>query len=198
MNWRTLAAACLTAGAFSLALVTGAGSAGPTAAPTDLKLDMAPRLNPKGAAVPGQFVLTAKLTTAGGKPVSNRDVRFYQTASLLGDRDAFAGSSSTDATGVAALVFQPAESGTITVKAQFTGEAQLAAKEVALSVPVANAVAPFVSEPLPLASVASVLEIGVVVVTLSVWAVLLGVLLRTTLRIRSAVRSTPTPAPRSA
>ncbi len=189
MTWRSLATIGLTFGFLVFGSTGLAAAAGPPPAPTILKLDTSSRFDSKGAKVPGQFILSATLTTSDGKPISDREIRFVQTVDTFGTQDAFLGSSVTDATGNATLLFQPAQTGTARLKAQFTGDAQLAAQSATFSQPVTTALPAFKSDPLPLAGVATVLSVSVAVGAWVLWAVLIGVLLMTTLRIRAAGRS---------
>lgn len=184
---RSFRAICLLAVLGFHAPVVAAAGAGTGA--TVLKLDTSARFDAKGGKVPGQFVLNATLTTADSKPLSNKEVRFSEAADFFGARDAFLGSATTDATGHATLLFQPAQPGTAKLKVQFAGDTQFAPQSGSTALPVAVAVSPYKPQPLPLAPLASGLAWGVCVVAIGVWAVLVGVLVRTTLGIRASGRA---------
>ena len=164
-------------------------AAGSTAAPTQLKLDTSSRFDNKGAKVPGQFILNVTLTTADAKPISDREVHFFQNAELFGPRDALVGTAATDAAGHASLLFQPAETGPVQLKAEFPGDTQFSPQSAMTSLTVTVATSPYKEHPLPLAPVAGGLTWGVCIVAVSVWLVLFGILLRTALGIRAVGRA---------
>jgi hypothetical protein len=157
-------------------------------APTKLTLDGNQRVDSKGAKAAGQYLLTATLTSADGKPLGNREVQYFETASLFGNRDAFVGVALTDTSGTAVLLYQPAATGGQQLKAQFAGDSQGAGSQAAFTLNVSSAVAPFQPAPLPLGGVASVLTVGVCTVAVTVWGVLLWVLLHSVASIRKAAR----------
>ncbi len=55
----------------------------------------------------GRLALYATLATADGQPVSDRTINFYEQVQFLGDRRAYLGSASTDASGQAILTYEP-------------------------------------------------------------------------------------------
>ncbi len=116
MNFR----AVLLAVALGTSCVTP-GVALAQTAPTKLTLSADPRMDGRGRPVKGQLILSATLTNAAGKPINNKAVNFYQQVELMGQHDAFIGTASTDATGVAALLYEPAQSGPQQLKARFPG-----------------------------------------------------------------------------
>lgn len=160
-----------------------AGAAAPMA--TTLKLDAGPRMD-KGVRVKGQLILSATLTSADGKPLSDRSVTYYQAVDLFGSRDALLGSATTDSTGNATLLFIPAQPGSTKLKARFEGNPQFKRAEAEEVEQVSDAVVPFRQQAPPLAVVATWASYGVGVLAFAAWAVLLGVLLRTAVGIRRA------------
>lgn len=176
-----LAAAALAVLGLGAALAQEAKQ--PTA--TSLKLGSGPRMDEKGNPAKGQLLLSATLATVDGKPLSDRRVDFYLPVELFGAREATLGSATTDSTGVAYLLYLPAQLGPQTVKASFPGADGYANSVASQTIQVTDVETPFEPEPLPLASVRQWLPIGVGLLVVSTWVVLLGVFLRTALGIRA-------------
>lgn len=173
----------------STALPGSAHSQPADAAATALKLSSAPRVDENGNAVKGQLVLTATLTTADGKPVSDQPITFSEEVSFLGGtRSALLGTATTDSTGVAAIEYQPVQQGSDAIVARFAGSSGLSAAQLRESLDVTEVVAPFPTQPVPFASLGTWLRIAFLLVVGGTWAVLLGVFLRTTTGIRAAAR----------
>lgn len=59
----------------------------------------------------GWLVLHVTLTTEAGKPVSNHTVSFSHQVEFFGSRQIEIGTATTDAAGIAAVAYQPAELG---------------------------------------------------------------------------------------
>ena len=156
--------------------------------PTTLRLTTAPRINEKGRETPGWLVLRAELKTTDGKPVTNQSVSFSQAVDLFGPREAALGEAKTDSTGLAALLYQPAQSGKQTINVSFAGGEGYAPSKTSSAIEVASVVPIFESqeEPLPLAQIRPWLPIGLGGVVAAAWIVLLGVLLSTIRQIRNA------------
>ncbi len=153
--------------------------------------------DPTALQTPGLFALTGTLTTADKKALSGKQVDFYQKVELMGPRDSYLGSATSDSTGAVALAYQPAEAGPQTILVRFAGADDLAKSEATRNVEFQSVVPPFEPEPLPLASVRQWLPAGLGSMVLITWAVLLGTFLSAVFAIRGAV-SAPDPGQRSA
>jgi hypothetical protein len=151
----------------------------------------APTVVAVGPATPssakGLLALSAKLTTADGKPLSGQAIDFYMPVELFGDRDAFVGTATTDSAGGATLGYQPAQVGPQTIIARFSGVAAYAASEARAEIQVADVVPAIKAEPLPFAGLREWLPLGMLALVVLAWGVLLGVLLGTVQGIRRAV-----------
>jgi hypothetical protein len=186
-----------------LAVVVGliaAALAGPMAAGADepakatrLQLVTEPLTDTRGRLVPGQTLLTARLRTDEGQPVNNQEVLFYQVIEFFGPRAADLGAATTDSTGRAAVVFQPAQPGQQTIKAYFAGTPDYTASETSQSFTASTVVPPFESMPPPLALVRPWVPVALGVLMLAVWATLLGVFLTSVVGIRTAARTSGRP-----
>ncbi|GEM_PF-2976788 len=178
------AALAVCAAAASPAVAQQATDQGTTA--TTLALSADARMDSRGRPVPGQLVLNATLTQADGKPLNNRVINFYQQVDLLGPHDAFVGTANTDATGVAALLYEAPQPGLQQLKARFPGAPGYAPQEAGTSAQLKEGIPPFQAEPIPLGKVASGLSVGALLLVSAVWLVLLGVLVRTVTALRAA------------
>ena len=170
-----------------LAVLTSSGPAlaqGTPAATPGLKVNEPTRTSSRG-----QLVLGATLTTAEGKPLSDREVEFYQQAEFFGARDALLGTTTSDATGVALLVYQPAVRGRQVIKARFAGGGGLVPAEATATIEVREIVEPFEAEEIPLAVVREWLPSALGLVVAIVWTVLFGVLIKAVVEIKLAARS---------
>jgi hypothetical protein len=159
-----------------------------TAAATKLQVTSQPMTDPNGRPMPGRLLLIGRLTTADGQPVSNQAVLFYQVVDFFGPRDADLGTATTDSTGTAVVVFQPAQSGPQAIKAYFVGSTAYQAALTELTVTVATVVPPFESAPPPLALLRPWVPIGLGGLMLATWVTLLAVLVITMVRIASAAK----------
>lgn len=153
---------------------------------TKIELSASPALDNRGHAVKGQFLISATLTTADGRFVVNSPVQFVENVEFFGQRSADLGSSVTDSTGYAAVVYQPSQTGQHTIIARFGGDSQHAASDATYALNATDVVPPFIAPPLPLASVGKWLSVSMAVLGVAFWLVLLGVLGRTVWRIRTA------------
>ncbi len=153
---------------------------------------------PRTTRTKGQLVLSATLFDADGKTISDESISFYQKVELLGPRESFLGSATTDSTGVAGLVYEPAEQGRQTIVARFSGTTKYAASNTNAVIEVREAVPPFESRPLPLASIREWFPIGLGTAVLATWAVLLGGFLNTVLGIRAVSRTEATTSRKAA
>lgn len=168
----------------------GALAASPPPAAARLALATTPLLDHKGHVIPGKYLVVATLTTADGKPLSNQSITFFEQQEFLGTmRQVGLGMATTDATGTAAVAYQPAQAGAHALAARFVGDAQVAAADANTTLTAARVVSPFPAQPAPLASVRHWLEIGVVLLVVAFWAFLAGMFLWTVGGIRSAARS---------
>lgn len=151
--------------------------AGPPPAPTvSLTATAAPQ---------GRVLLAAQLTGADGRPISNQDLHFYVRTSFFGDRMMHLGSSRTDTSGAASVMFEPTWTGTHQFQVSFGGNRGYqpadnnADFDVARAVPQAR---PGEAPGIPAIRRATGL-LGLAA-TAAVWAVLLIVVLRVGLGIR--------------
>lgn len=181
-----LLAAALQLGWLAPVALAQSAPAKAAAAATKLSLSADPRMDSRGRPVKGQLVLNATLTTTDGKPINHQAINFYQQVDILGPHDAFVGTATTDATGVASLLYEPAQSGDQGLRARYPGTAELASQTAEASTTIRDTLPPFKGEPVPLGAVATGLSIGAGLLVLGVWLVLLGVLLRTVLGIRAS------------
>jgi hypothetical protein len=136
--------------------------------------------------IKGQLALSARLTTADGKPVSGQEIDFLAPVELFGSREAFVGSAITDSTGRATLGYQPAQAGQQTIVARFTGGPSYATSEASGEIQVGEVVPAIRTEPLPFAGLRNGLPVVLVALVLVVWGALLGVFLGTVRGIRRA------------
>jgi hypothetical protein len=147
----------------------------------------------------GQVMLTARLTTADGRPLSGQSIDFYQRVELFGSRLAHLGAATTDSSGAAALLYLPAEVGRQEIAARFDPEEGYAPSEATGAIDVGAATPPFESDPLPLALVSHWLPYALGAMVIATWVVLLWVFLSTARGIKAAVPAAlpsrrPTPA----
>ena len=152
---------------------------------TTLTLNSDQRLDPKGAVMKGQYVVSATLK-AGDKFISQQPVVFREHVDLFGPRDADLGTAVTDSTGTAVLFYQPAETGPQMLSAQFAGDDAFAGSSATLTVDVRDVVPVFTPQPSPLASLGKWLTVSLGVLGVVFWAVVLGVFTRAIVKIMSA------------
>jgi hypothetical protein len=144
-------------------------------------------ISPAGpTSVKGRLALSARLLTAEGKPVSGQELDFLVPVELFGNREAFVGSATTDATGLATLGYQPTQAGQQTIVARFAGSPDYATSEARAEIQVGEVVPTIRAEPLPFAGLRDWLPTMLVALVLIVWGVLLGVFLGTVRGIRRA------------
>ncbi|HBY97435.1 MAG: hypothetical protein M5U01_03915 [Ardenticatenaceae bacterium] len=138
----------------------------------------------------GWLSVSATLTTDDGQPLSNRLVTFSRQVDFFGSREISLGTATTDATGEAVLVYQPAQDGRQEVKANFRGDEGYAGAETSNTIEVSEAIERFEPQPaLPLASVRKWLTAGVAILVVAVCAVLFGVFATTLWGVWIAGRS---------
>lgn len=192
----------------ALALGLGLGAAlllGAAPAPAQEQTGAAPTVKlsePTKTNTRGQLVLGASLRSPDGKPLTDRQVEFYLQTSVFGPRDAHLGTATTDSTGMAMLVYEPATRGQQSIKARFAGAKDVPGAEATATIEVRESVEPFHEEALPLASVRQWLPFALTGVVVAVWSVVLGALVTTAFAFRSIVRATipgqhPAPARRN-
>jgi hypothetical protein len=149
-------------------------------------------LSDPGRGAKGHLTLRATLVNAEGKALGERQVSFLERTTVFGERDALLGSATTDATGYAAIDYQPAELGPRTILARFGGDEQYAPADANATIDVREVVPIYTPAPLPLASVREWLPIGLGSLVLATWMVLIGVSVRTVLGVRAAGRRSET------
>lgn len=138
----------------------------------------------------GWLTIRVILTASDGSALGNRTVHFSQQVDFFGTRTIDLGTATTDAAGVATLAFQPAQTGTHVVMAEFAGVEEYAAAETSFDVEVTEVAPAFVTEEqVPLASVRRWLSISVGGLVVAVWAVLVGVVVIAVRGIRRAGQS---------
>lgn len=177
----------LLAFAATLMLTSNATSAASGPSPAVLQLSTAPSLNAKGHKIKGQLLIVAKLTAADGTPLSKETVAYYERVTFAGaEREAALGTAVTDATGVAAIVYQPAQAGKHTLTVHFAGNGGATNADANSTIQVTDVVPLFPATTAPLASVRHWLSIAVLLIVVAVWVFLLGLVLRVVFGIRSA------------
>jgi hypothetical protein len=176
----------------AVAIAALGASSGPVALATPLHADATTltlsgdqRLDPKGAVMKGQYVISATLK-AGDKFISQQPVVFREHVDLLGPRDADLGTAVTDSTGTALIFDQPAETGPQMLSAQFAGNDAFAGSSATLTLDVREVVPVFTPVPSPLASLGKWLTVSLGVLGVVFWAVVLGVFTRAVVKIISA------------
>jgi len=162
---------------------------------TLIQVSSIPVKDKRGKAVKGQYWFMATLTTADGRYVADRPLQFVEPVDFFGRREASLGTTVTDGTGIAAVIYQPSQVGQHTIVVRFAGDKQYAASKAELVVDATEVVPPFAEEPLPLASVGFGLAVFLAVLGVAFWAVLLGVLGRTAWRIKKAPDAEPVLTP---
>jgi hypothetical protein len=138
------------------------------------------------SSVKGQLIVSAKLAGPDGRPVSGQEISFYVPVELFGNREAYVGSATTDATGVAALGYQPAQVGRQQIIARFSGASTYAPSEASRDVEVSEVAPAFRTESLPFAGLREWLPMGLIALVIVVWGILLGVFVGTVRAIRRA------------
>jgi hypothetical protein len=161
------------------------------AAPTELKLSGAPRLDQRGNPRKDQYLLTARLSTADGKPLNNRLLEFSQRVELIGARDSVIGTANTDSTGTANLVFLPAQGGSQSFAVWFKGSDGYASSQASAALDLGQVEPPFEPEPLPFGLMRQWLPIGLASLVAATWVVLIGTLAVAVRDIRRAGRLLP-------
>ena len=155
-----------------------------------LALQVSPRTDDNGKVVKGQLILTATLTSADGKPITNQPITFYESVTFLGQpREALLGTATTDSTGVAGILYQPAQKGSNLILVRFAGSTAYQASQAQTNLDVDEVVSPFAVETVPLAAVGTGLTVAFAVLVVGAWAILLGVFLRTITGIRATART---------
>lgn len=185
MNGMRRVIVALSAVAFLFLLPSGV-TAQDEPAETVITLSSKPALDDRGHEVAGTYSLVAIVTTADGRYVPNRTVRFTENVQFFGARASTVGLVRTDDTGYAGVFYQPVETGSHMLTARFAGDTRYAATDATITLDVPEAIAPFAKEPLPLASVGSWLAWFLAVLGVAFWVVLLGVFVRTVRRLRAA------------
>jgi hypothetical protein len=187
VNRLCLRAIAITA---TIALVLGRGDRAAEAAegpePTVIELSVMPAQDKRGKDIEGEYWVMATLTTVEGRYVAERAVEIVEPIDFFGRREASLGTAATDGTGLAAVMYLPAQAGQHQIVARFAGDAEYAASEDELLVDVAEAISPFPEEAPPLESVGTWLSVTLAILGVAFWAVLLGVLGSTVWRIRTA------------
>jgi hypothetical protein len=186
--------------ALALAVILAGGVTGRAmaqdqqAAATSIQLSVDPALDNRGHAIEGQYAVTATLTTADGQYVAGRPVEIVEIVSFFGTRSASLGAAVTDATGLAPVIYQPAQAGKHRIVARFAGDDAYAASTAETTIDAPSVVPPFRREPLPLAAVGTWLAVSLAILGIAFWVVLLGVLGRTAWRIKTAASAAETAA----
>lgn len=150
---------------------------------------------PKVAAT-GAVILSAKLTGPDGKPVTNANVDFLFQVDVLGQTEALLGRSQTTAAGTATWVYRVQQDGPVNFFARFRGDSTFAASTAeVLRYDVTGAPVPAVIEASRVRLVGQWVPWAALALVLSVWAMLIGVAVRTVVAIPAATRGfVPEPA----
>lgn len=188
---RRLVSIVLVCGSISVVVVSPvlAQEAATPAAETSMTLQTVPLLDDNGRVIEGRLLIIATLATTDGQAVNEQKVSFYERVEFIGSvRDADLDSRLTDATGTAAIAYQPSTLGEHAVWARFDGTADYAASDTPTMNVQVDVLSPtFVkSEASPLDVVRRWLPWTVALIVLATWAVVIGTLVRTVVGIRTA------------
>lgn len=172
--------AVFLAGGLFLMYPSGSVRGASPQAATRVAVSTTPQLDQKGHEMKGQYLVVAVLTSADGQPVNNEQVAFFEQTTFMGElRAVTLGTTKTDATGSAAVAYQPAQAGSYTLLAKFGGDSQYATSEgeTSIQVQAADLVALFPAQPAPLASVQHWLIVVVEIFVLLFWMFLIWLFL---------------------
>ena len=190
MNRRSILRATMIAFILLAPAIVRTGLAAAEASETAIELTSMPALDNRGKPIEGQYWIMATLT-AGGRPVANQTIDFREPVEFYGPREARLGSAVTDGMGLAAVIYQPSQTGQHDVTARFGGGGEYAATEAHMNLQAESVVAPFPEEPVALAGAGAWLSRFLAILGVVFWAVLLGVLGRTIWGIRRAPSMAP-------
>ncbi len=137
-----------------------------------------------------QILISATLVDEAGKPLGERDVAFYQRVEFFGQRDSHIGTARTDASGIATILYEPAEIGPQTIVMWFAGDRVYAEATATGSIDVTFVESFFASEPSPLAPVSRWLPLALGGLVLATWTALLAIFVRAIVGILRPVRVT--------
>jgi hypothetical protein len=92
----------------------------PPADGSKLALSIAPAAKPEQG-----YLVSVKVTSPAGKPVSEASIRFYDVVELFGQREELVGTGTTDGQGNALISYLPATLGSHQIVARFAGQGTL-------------------------------------------------------------------------
>ncbi len=119
----------------------------------------------------GDWRLEARVLDAAGGPVPGAATQFYRSVEFLGRREVPLGSTSTDVTGTATLIYTPTTTGTQQIVARSSG-ADGGTAEGRVAIDVASAAGTIGVTPAPFPILGRWAALVVVLLVVTVWAVL--------------------------
>jgi hypothetical protein len=134
------------------------------------------------------YVLAVRVRTDDGKPVNEAAVRYYETVDLIGSREMYLGTVTTDGQGQGSLVYLPAQLGSHPVIARFAGRDQISAAEARTTFEALTAAPLYEPESVPLSGFTQVVAMVVGAVVLCVWALIAFALISTARGVRRGAR----------
>lgn len=147
------------------------------------------RLTAMASAGRGGLVLVqAQLMTADGKPLASETVSLVMGNDFLGGRPANLGTEKTDSSGMATFVYEPTSTGEQKLEVRFAGRGEF--EKVAAPAPYKVSALPAAAGghkfngATPLSVVWRLVGYAAALVTISIWAILIGTLLW----VRSGIR----------
>ena len=154
----------------AVALLALAGPAGAQEPSPSVSISLVPSSRPELA-----DLLTARLTTPDGGPISEARIEFWIRSDLFGERYAFVGESPTDSAGVARLPFVPHQS-RYDVRVTFDGDEVWGPAEAIAPIefPTDHVITYTATDPSQLGSLRFVMPRIMGIVVGLVWAALLG------------------------
>jgi hypothetical protein len=140
------------------------------------------------ARVDDGYVLSVRVRTEDGKPVNEAAVRYYEAVDLIGAREMYLGTTTTDGQGQGSFVYLPAQLGSHQIIARFAGRDQVSSAEAKTAFQALIAAPAYEVEAAPLSSFTQVVAIAVGVIVLSVWALIAFALISTARGVRRGAR----------
>lgn len=162
-------------------LLATAAVAAPQASVIQLTVAPAPKVD-QG------YALNVRVRTVDGKPVNEATIKYYEAVDLIGSREMFIGSVTTDGQGQGALLYLPAQLGSHQLIARFAGRDQVAPAEARTTFEALIAAPAYAPETVPLSGFNRVVTAAVGVVVLSVWALIAFAFISTARGVRRGAR----------
>ena len=134
------------------------------------------------------YVLAVRIRTDDAKPVNEAVIRYYEIVDLIGSREMFIGTVTTDGQGQGSLSYLPAQLGSHQIVARFAGRDQVAPAEARTTFEAVIAAPAYEVEAVPLSGFTRLVSVVVGVVVLSVWALIAFALISTARGVRRGAR----------